>query len=76
MGSNILGKHVSFEKIVVGPRVSVSSQNKKIAAARPPDPTANKDDAGSLNVIANDTSPRVSISRKIVRGLLKISHLY
>jgi hypothetical protein len=76
MGSNILGKHVSFKKIVVGPRVSVSSQNKKIAAARPPDPTANKGDAGSLNVIANDTGPCLNISRQIVRGLLKISHLY
>jgi hypothetical protein len=34
MGSNILGKHVSFEKIVADLRVSVSSQNKKITAAR------------------------------------------
>jgi hypothetical protein len=44
IGSNISGKHVSFEKIVVGPRVSINSQNKKINVARPPDPTANKGD--------------------------------
>jgi hypothetical protein len=30
MGTNILGKRVLFEKIVAGPCVSVSSQNKKI----------------------------------------------
>jgi hypothetical protein len=75
-GSNILGKYVSFEKIVVRPRVSVSSQNKKIIVARPPDPTANKGDAGSLTMIANNTGPRVSVNRKTVCGLLKISHLY
>jgi hypothetical protein len=80
MGSNILGKHVSFEKIVAGPSVSVSisisSQNKKITIARPSDPTANKGDAGSLTIVANDTGPRVSVSKKTVHGLLKISHLY
>jgi hypothetical protein len=76
MGSNILAKHISFEKIVAGPRVSVSSQNKKITAARPLDPTANKGDASSLTIIANDTGPRVSVSWQTVRGLLKISHLY
>jgi hypothetical protein len=59
-----------------GPRVSVNSQNKKITAARLPNPTANKGDAGSLTIIANDTGPRVNVSRQIVRGLLKISHLY
>jgi hypothetical protein len=76
MVSNILGKHVSFENIVAGPRVSFSSQNAKINVARPPDPTANKDDAGSLTVVANDTGPRVNVSRQTVRGLFKISHLY
>jgi hypothetical protein len=76
MGSNILGKHVLFEKIVAGPRVTVSSQNKKITAARLPDPTANKGDVGSLTIVAYDTGPRVSISRQTVHGLLKISHLY
>jgi hypothetical protein len=29
MGSNNLGKQVSFKKIVTGPRVSVTSQYKK-----------------------------------------------
>jgi hypothetical protein len=29
MGSNNLGKHVSFQKIVTGPRVSVSTQYRK-----------------------------------------------
>jgi hypothetical protein len=63
MGSNILGKHVSFEKIVAVPRVSVNSQNKKITAARLPNPTPNKGDAGSLTIVAYDTGPRVSVSR-------------
>jgi hypothetical protein len=27
-----------------------------------PDPTANKCDAGSLTIVANDTGPRVSVS--------------
>jgi hypothetical protein len=76
MGSNILGNHVSFEKIVVGPRVSVSSQNKKITVARPPDPSANKGDAGSITIVANDTGPRISVNRQTVRRLLKISNLY
>jgi hypothetical protein len=76
MGSNILGKHVSFEKIVVGQRVSVSSQNKKITTARPPDPTPNKGIAGSLTIVAYDTGQLVSVSRQTVRGLLKLSHLY
>jgi hypothetical protein len=61
------------KKIVAGPRVSVSSQNKKITAAHPPDPTPNKGDASSLTIIAYDTGPLVSVSRKIVRRLLKIS---
>jgi hypothetical protein len=76
MGSNILGNHVSFEKIVAGPHVSVSSQNKKITAARPPDPTPNKGDVGSLTIVAYGTGPCVSVSRQTVRGLLNISHLY
>jgi hypothetical protein len=75
MGSKILGKHVSFEKIVAGPRVSVSSQ-KKITAGRPPDPTLNKGDAGSLTIVAYDTGPLISVSRQTVRGLLKSSHVY
>jgi hypothetical protein len=58
------------------PRVNVNSQNKKITDARPPDPTPNKGDAGSLTIIAYDTGPLVSVSRQTVRGLLKISHLY
>jgi hypothetical protein len=61
---------------VAGPRVSVSSQNKKIIAARPSDPTPNKGDAGSLTIIAYDIGPLVSVSRQTVLGLLKISHLY
>jgi hypothetical protein len=77
MGSNILGKHVSFKKkIVAGPRVRVSSQNKKIIVARPPDATPNKSDAGSLTIVAYDTGPVASVSRQTVRVLLKISHLY
>jgi hypothetical protein len=76
MGSSILGKHVSFEKIVASPHVSVSSKNKKIIAARPPDPTPNKGDVGSLTIVAYDTGPRVSVSRHTVYGLLKISQLY
>jgi hypothetical protein len=63
-------------KIVASPRVSVSSQDKTITAARPLDPTPNKGDAGSLTIVANDTSPLVSASRQTVHGLLKISHLY
>jgi hypothetical protein len=58
---------------VAGPHASVSSQNKKITDARPPDPTPNKGHAGSLTIIANDTGPRVSVSRQTVCGLLKIS---
>jgi hypothetical protein len=61
---------------VVGPSVSVNSQNKKITAACSPDPTPNKGDAGSLTIIAYGTGPLVSVSRQTVRGLLKISHLY
>jgi type II secretory pathway component HofQ len=72
MGSNKSGKQVSFKKIVTGPRVSVSNQNKKITT----DPTPNKGDPGSLTIVAHDTGPLVSVSRRTVRGLLKISHLY
>jgi hypothetical protein len=61
---------------VAGPRVSVGSQNKKITAARPPDPNANKGDAGSLTIVTNDTGPRINVSRQTMRELLKISHLY
>jgi hypothetical protein len=37
-----------------------------ITAARTPDPTANKGYAGSLTIVANDTSPRVNVNRQIV----------
>jgi hypothetical protein len=63
MGSNILGKQVSLEKIVADPRVRS-------------DPTANKVDTGSLISVANDTSPRASVRRQTLRGLFKISYLY
>jgi hypothetical protein len=53
-------------------RVSVSSQNEKKTA----DPTPNKGDPGSLTIATHDIGPLVSVSRKIIRGLLKISHLY
>jgi hypothetical protein len=36
---------------------------KKITMPARPDPTANKYDAGSLTIVANDTGPRVSVSR-------------
>jgi hypothetical protein len=58
---------------VAGPRVSTNSQNKKITAARPPDPTPNKGDAGSLTIVAYVTGPLVSVNRQTVSGLLKIS---
>jgi hypothetical protein len=51
-------------------------QPKKITAGRPPDPTLNKGDAGSLTIVAYDTGPLVSVSRQTVRGLLKSSHVY
>jgi hypothetical protein len=76
MASNILGKHDSFDKIVASPRVSVSSQNKKIIAARPPNPTPNKGDASSLTIVTYGTGPLVRVSRQAVRMLLKVSHLY
>jgi hypothetical protein len=60
---------------VAGPRVSVSSQNKKITATRLPDPTPNKGDAGSLTIVAYDIDPLISVSMQTVRRLLKISHL-
>jgi hypothetical protein len=64
------------KKIVAGPCVSISMQNKRTTAARPPDPTANKGDVGSVTIIANDTGPHVSVNRQTMCGLLKISHLY
>jgi hypothetical protein len=72
MGSNNSMKQISFQKIVVGPRVSVSSQYKKKTA----DPTPNKGDPDSLTIVAHDTGPLVSVSRQTMRGLLKISHQY
>jgi hypothetical protein len=64
MGSNHSRKHILFKKIVTGPRVIVSCQYKKDNCCLParPDPTANKCDLGSLTIVANDTSPRVSVS--------------
>jgi hypothetical protein len=66
------GSKFHSKKIVTGPHVSVSSQYKKITA----DPTPNKGDPGSLTIVAHDTGPLVSVSRRTVRGLFKISHLY
>jgi hypothetical protein len=57
-----------WKKLVVGPRVSISNKNKKITAARPPDPTPNKGDAGSLTIIYYDTGPLVSVSRTRARA--------
>jgi hypothetical protein len=62
MGCNILGKHISFEKIVARPRVNVGSQNKKKSLHARLDPTTNKGDAGSLTIFPNDTGTRVSVS--------------
>jgi hypothetical protein len=45
---------------------------KKITA----NPTPNKGDLGALTIVAHDTGPLVSVSRRTVRELLKISHLY
>jgi hypothetical protein len=69
-------EHFIRKKIVDGPRVSVSSQNKNITDARPPDPTPNKCDAGSLTIAAYDNGPFISISMQTVHGILKIFHLY
>jgi hypothetical protein len=49
---------------VAGPRISVSSQNKKITA----DPTPNKGDPGSLTIIAHDTGPIVSVKANRARA--------
>jgi hypothetical protein len=65
--------HFIRKKIVAGPRVNASSQNKKITSSRLPNPTPNKGDAGSLTIIAYDTGPLVSVSRQTVRRRLKIS---
>jgi hypothetical protein len=73
MGSNKLGKQVSFQKKLWQAHASVSAANiKKITA----DPTPNKGDSGSLTIVAHDTGPLVCVSRRTVRGLLKISQLY
>jgi hypothetical protein len=70
------GITIYLKKIVAGPRVSVSSQNKKIAVACMSNPVANNGDSCSLTIVPNDTGPCVSVSRQTVRGLLKISHQY
>jgi hypothetical protein len=49
MGSNNLGKQVSFQKVVTGPRVSVSSQYKKITVACPPGPNCQQMQYGFTN---------------------------
>jgi hypothetical protein len=64
--------HFIRKKIVAGPLVSVSNQNKKTTA----DPIPNKGDPCSLTIGAHDTGPLVSVSRQTVCGLLKTSHLY
>jgi hypothetical protein len=73
MGSYKSGKQVSFQKKLWQAHVSASAANiKKITA----DATPNKGDPGSLTIVAHDTGPLVSVSRRTVRGLFKISHLY
>jgi hypothetical protein len=56
--------------------VHISSQNNKIATARPPDPTPNKGDVSSLTIVAYDIGLLVNVSRQTMHGLHKISHLY
>jgi hypothetical protein len=51
---------------------ALAANIKKITANLTP----NKGDPGSLAIVAHDTGPHVSVSRRTVRGLLKISHLY
>jgi hypothetical protein len=77
MGSNILGKHVSFErKEWLAHTLALAAKIKrKSLLARAPDPTPNKGDADSLTIVAHDTGPLVNISRQTLLGLLKISHL-
>jgi hypothetical protein len=73
MASNKSGKQVSFQKKLWQAHASASAANiKKITAY----PTPNKGDPGSLTIITHDTGPLVSVSRRTVHGLLKISHLY
>jgi hypothetical protein len=59
------------KKIVAGPHVSVSSQNKKITIARSPDPTTNKGDAGSLTIVAYDTGRLSVLAGKPFAGCSK-----
>jgi hypothetical protein len=56
---------------VVGPRVS--SQNKKITAARLPDPTPNKGDAGSLTIVAYTTKNLVVHDGRFSSRIIKFS---
>jgi hypothetical protein len=73
MGSNKSGKQVSFKQKLWQAHASASAASiKKITA----DPTPNKGDPGSLTIVTHDTGPLVSVSRRTVRELLKISHLY
>jgi hypothetical protein len=72
MGSNKPGKQVSFKKLWQA-HTSTSAANIKKTTA---DPTPNKGDPGSLTIVTHDTGPLISVSRRTVRGLLKISHLY
>jgi hypothetical protein len=70
MGYNKSGKQVSFQKKLWQTHALASAANiKKITA----DPTLNKGDPGSLTIVTHDTDPLVSVSRRTVRGLLRIS---
>jgi hypothetical protein len=73
MGSNKSGKQIAFQKNLRQAHASASATNiKKITSY----PTPNKGDPGSLTIVAHDTGPLVSVSRRTVHGLLKIFHLY
>jgi hypothetical protein len=69
MGSNNLGKQVSLKKLWRAHASASAANIKKITA----DPTPNKGDPGSLTIVAHNTGPLVSVSRRTVHGLLKIS---
>jgi hypothetical protein len=73
MGSNKSGKQVSFPKKLWQAHALASVGNIKWITA---DPTLNKGDPSSLTIVARDTGPLVSVSRRTLRDLIKISHLY
>jgi hypothetical protein len=66
MGSNKSGKQVSFQKKLWQAHASAANI-KKITA----DPTPNNGDPGSLTIIAHDTGPLVSVSRRTDAGCSK-----